>query len=159
VIDKGDFEEMRWGRDYLRFLRKDLGGFLFFLWRFWENIEEVLEGNDGEVVGMRFVDLRLEGNTKIIRCAMYLERQSIYLRTRYDGWERGMMRNSRGLESGQQLFSIVCVCVLFIFGFCCLAFQKRVPWFWELQRIASIHWIFKVNHKRDGCSFLYGFLK
>jgi hypothetical protein len=38
----------------------------------------------GEVVGVRFVDLCLEGSTKIIRYTMYLERQSIYLRTRYD---------------------------------------------------------------------------
>jgi hypothetical protein len=38
----------------------------------------------GKVVGVRFVDLYLEGSSKTIRCAMYLERQSIYLRTRYD---------------------------------------------------------------------------
>ncbi len=46
---------------------------------------KVLEGNEGEVVGVRFVDLYLLGNTKEIHCAMYLERQSIYLRTKYDG--------------------------------------------------------------------------
>jgi hypothetical protein len=46
---------------------------------------EVLEGDEGEVMGMRFVDLCLEGSTKTIRCTMYSKRQSIYLRTRYDG--------------------------------------------------------------------------
>ncbi len=38
---------------------------------------EVLEGNEREVVGMRFVDLCLEGSTKIIRYAMYSKRYSI----------------------------------------------------------------------------------
>ncbi len=47
----------------------------------------------------------------------------------FDGWGGGMMKSSKGFESGQQLFSKVCVWVLFIFGFCCLAFQERVPWF------------------------------
>jgi len=37
------------------------------------------------------------------------------------------MRSSRDLESGQQLFSKICVWVLFVFGFCYLAFQKLVP--------------------------------
>ncbi len=46
---------------------------------------EVLEGDEGEVVGMKFVDLCLEKKTKIIRCVIYSERQSIYLRTGYDG--------------------------------------------------------------------------
>jgi hypothetical protein len=32
---------------------------------------EVLEGNEGEVVGIRFVDLYFEGSTKTIHCAMY----------------------------------------------------------------------------------------
>ncbi len=45
---------------------------------------EVLEGDEGEIVGVRFVDLRFEGSTKIIRCAMYSKRQSIYPKTRYD---------------------------------------------------------------------------
>ncbi len=46
---------------------------------------EVLEGDEGKVVGVRIVDLYLEGSTKTIHCAMYSERQSIYLRTGYDG--------------------------------------------------------------------------
>jgi hypothetical protein len=46
---------------------------------------EVLEGDEGEVVGVKFVDLCLEGNTKTICCAMYSERQSIYLIIGYDG--------------------------------------------------------------------------
>ncbi len=51
---------------------------------------EVLEGNEGEVVGVRFVDLCLEGSIKTICCvmyccAMYSRRQSIYLTTGYDG--------------------------------------------------------------------------
>jgi hypothetical protein len=40
-----------------------------------------------------------------------------------------MMRSFIGLESSQQLFSKVCVCVLFVFGFYCRVFQKWVPWF------------------------------
>jgi hypothetical protein len=32
---------------------------------------EALEGDEGKVVGVKFVDLCLKGNTKIIRCAMY----------------------------------------------------------------------------------------
>jgi hypothetical protein len=48
-------------------------------------IVEVLEGDEGKIVGVKFVDLCLERNTKTIRYAMYLERQSIYLRTGYDG--------------------------------------------------------------------------
>jgi hypothetical protein len=36
-------------------------------------------------VGMRLVDLCLKGKYKTIRCAMYSERQSIYLRTGFDG--------------------------------------------------------------------------
>jgi hypothetical protein len=113
-----------------------------------------LEGNEGKIVGVRFVDLCLEGSTKTIHCAMYLERQNIYFRTKYDGWKGGMMRSSRSFESGQQLFSRVYVCVLFVSEFCCLAFQKRIPWFWELQKIITIHWVYKVDHKRDGCSSL-----
>jgi hypothetical protein len=35
-------------------------------------------------VGVRFVDLYLEGKYKTICCAMYSERQSIYLRIGYD---------------------------------------------------------------------------
>jgi hypothetical protein len=35
-----------------------------------------------------------------------------------------MMRSSRGFESDQQLFSKVCVWVLFISGFCCFTFQE-----------------------------------
>ncbi len=46
---------------------------------------EVLEDDEGEVVGVRSVDLCVEGSTKIIYCAMYSESQSIYLKTRYDG--------------------------------------------------------------------------
>jgi hypothetical protein len=46
---------------------------------------EVLEGDEGKVVGVRFVDFCLEGSTKTICCAMYLERQSIYFRIGYDG--------------------------------------------------------------------------
>jgi hypothetical protein len=46
---------------------------------------EVLEGNEGEVVAMRFVDLCFERNTKTIHCAMYSERQNIYFRTGYHG--------------------------------------------------------------------------
>jgi hypothetical protein len=120
-------EEIIWG-----FWRRIWRKLLFFLWRFWEIIVEVLEGNEGEVVGVRFVDMCLERSTKTIYCAMYLERHTIDFRTGYDGWERGMMRSSRGLESGQQLFLIVCVCVFFVFGFYCFDFQERVPWFWEL---------------------------
>jgi hypothetical protein len=48
-------------------------------------IVELLEGNKREVVGVRFVNLYLERNTKTIRCIMYSERQTIYFRTRYDG--------------------------------------------------------------------------
>ncbi len=46
---------------------------------------QVLEGDEGEVVGMRFVHLCLEGSIKTIRYAMYSERQNIYLKIRYDG--------------------------------------------------------------------------
>jgi hypothetical protein len=46
---------------------------------------EVLEGDEGEVLGVRFVDLCLEGSTKTIQCAMYSKGQNIYLRTGYDG--------------------------------------------------------------------------
>ncbi len=46
---------------------------------------EVLEGDEGEVVKVRFVDLYLEGNTKTIHYIMYSKRQSIYFRTKYDG--------------------------------------------------------------------------
>jgi hypothetical protein len=35
---------------------------------------EVLEGDEGEVVGVKFVNLYFEGSTKTIRYAMYLER-------------------------------------------------------------------------------------
>ncbi len=35
---------------------------------------EVLEGDEGEVVGMSFVNLYFERSTKTIRCAMYSER-------------------------------------------------------------------------------------
>jgi len=80
-----------------------------------------------EVVRARFVDLCTRESTKTIRCAMYSRKQSIYLRTRYDGLTGGMMRSSRGLESDQQLFSRICVCVLFVSGFCYLVFQERVP--------------------------------
>jgi len=45
----------------------------------------VLEGYEGEVMGVRFIDLCFEKNTKTICCTMYLRRQSIYLLTRYDG--------------------------------------------------------------------------
>jgi hypothetical protein len=38
-----------------------------------------------EVVGVRFLDLYLKENYKTIRCAMYSGRQSVYLRTRFDG--------------------------------------------------------------------------
>jgi hypothetical protein len=85
---------------------------------------------------------------------MYLKRHNIYLRTRYDGWKGGMMRSYRGLESNQQLFSRIYVFFLFVYGFCCLVFQERVPWFWELQMITTIHWVYKVDHRRDGCSSL-----
>jgi hypothetical protein len=46
---------------------------------------EVLEGDEGEVVEVRFIDLCFEGNTKIICCTIYSKRHSIYLRTGYDG--------------------------------------------------------------------------
>jgi hypothetical protein len=46
---------------------------------------EVLEGDEEEVVGVRFVDLCLERSTKTICCAMYLERQNIYLKIGHDG--------------------------------------------------------------------------
>jgi hypothetical protein len=52
---------------------------------FGEIIVEVLEGDEGEVVGMKFIYLCFEGNTKIIHCVMYSERHNIYLQTRYDG--------------------------------------------------------------------------
>jgi hypothetical protein len=88
---------------------------------------EVLEGNEGEIVGVKFVDLYLEGTTKTICYAMYSERQNIYLITMYDGKEGGMMRSSRGLNSDQQLFSIVSVCVLFVSKFCCFIFKSEYP--------------------------------
>ncbi len=68
----------------MRLLKKNLGGF-FFLWKFWEIIVEVLEGDQGEVVGMKFVNIYLEGSTKTICYAMYSERQNIYFRIGYDG--------------------------------------------------------------------------
>jgi hypothetical protein len=136
-----------------------LGAIFFSWWRFWEIIVKVLEGDEGEVMGVKFVDLCLERRIKIIRYVMYSERQNISLRTRYDSWEGGMMRSSKGFESGQQLFSRVCVCVLFASGFCCLVFQKRIPSFWQLQRTIVVHWVYKVDHRRDGCSSLWGFLK
>jgi hypothetical protein len=46
---------------------------------------KVLEGDKREVVGVRFIDLCLEGSTKTICCVMYLARQNIYLKTKYDG--------------------------------------------------------------------------
>jgi hypothetical protein len=46
---------------------------------------EVLEGDEIEVVGVRFVDIFLERSTKTICCTMYSKMQSIYLKTRYDG--------------------------------------------------------------------------
>jgi hypothetical protein len=49
-----------------------LGGIIFFM--------RIL----GEVVGVRFVNLCFEGSTKTIHYAMYLERQNVYLRTKYD---------------------------------------------------------------------------
>jgi hypothetical protein len=42
-------------------------------------IVKVLEGDERKVVGVMFVDFCLEGSTKTIRCAIYSERQSIYL--------------------------------------------------------------------------------
>ncbi len=48
---------------------------------------EVLEGDEGEVVGVKFVDLCLEEGTKIIHYTMYLERHNNYFRIGYDGWE------------------------------------------------------------------------
>jgi hypothetical protein len=46
---------------------------------------ELLEGNEGKVVGVRFIDLCLERSTKIVRCIMYLKRQNIYLKIGYGG--------------------------------------------------------------------------
>jgi hypothetical protein len=54
----------------------------------------------GEVVGMRFLNFCLGGKYETIYCAMYSRRQAIYLRTGFDGLERGMMRSSKGLENG-----------------------------------------------------------
>jgi hypothetical protein len=34
------------------------------------------------------------------------------------------MISYRGLENSQQLFSRVCVCVLFVSGFCCFCFSR-----------------------------------
>jgi hypothetical protein len=94
------------------------------------------------------------GKYKNIYYAMYLERQNMYLIFRYDGWEGGMMKSSKGFKSDQQLFSKVYICVLFIFRFCCFAFQEWIPWFWGLQKIIAIHWIYKLNHKRVSSSSL-----
>ncbi len=133
----------------------------------WKSRETVAEGFDaekissvdfvlrrGEIVGVRFLNLCLKGKYKRIHCAMYSRRQSIYLIIGFDGWERGMMKSSRDLKSGQQFFSKVYVWVLFIFGFYCLAFQEQILWFWELRRIARVHWVYKVDHTQDGCSSL-----
>ncbi len=46
---------------------------------------EVVEVNEGEVVGMRFIDLCLERNTKTIYYIMYSKRHNIYFKTGYDG--------------------------------------------------------------------------
>jgi hypothetical protein len=78
-------------------------------------------------VGARFLDLCLEGKYKTIRYTMYSKKQSIYLRTGFNGWARGMMKSSKGLENNQQLFSNVCVCVLFVSKFYYLTFQEQVP--------------------------------
>jgi hypothetical protein len=51
----------------------------------------------------------------------------MYLRTGFNGLKRGMMRTSKGFKNGQQLFSKVCVWVLFVFRFYYIVFQKRVP--------------------------------
>jgi hypothetical protein len=40
-----------------------------------------------------------------------------------------MMKSCRGFKSGEQLFSKVCVWVLFVSRFCCLVFREWVPWF------------------------------
>ncbi len=39
----------------------------------------------GEVVGVKFLDLCLEGKYETICCVMYLGRLSVYLRTGFDG--------------------------------------------------------------------------
>ncbi len=39
----------------------------------------------GKIMGVSFVNLYFEGNTKTINYTMYLERQSIYFRINYDG--------------------------------------------------------------------------
>ncbi len=84
----------------------------------------VSKGSCGSEV---FLNLCLKGKYETIHYAMYSGRQSVYIKTRFDAWVRGMMRSSRGLESGQWLFSKVYVWVLFVFGFYCFVFQERVP--------------------------------
>jgi hypothetical protein len=74
MIGKEDFEEMkRWGKEEIiwSFWKKTWRRLFCFLWTFSEIIVEVLEGNEREVVRVRFVDFCLEGSTKTIHYAMY----------------------------------------------------------------------------------------
>jgi hypothetical protein len=129
----GDEEMRKWGDEkfvwsfWRRIWRMIILFLYFLLWRFWKIIVKVLEGNEREVVGVRFVDLYLVGSTKAIHCAMYLERQSIYLRTRYDGWEGGMIKSFRGLKSDQQLSSKSMFVFCLYLGFVVLLFKSEYP--------------------------------
>jgi len=80
VINKGDFEKVRWWGHYLRLImRKELEDhlfffFFFFLWRIWEITVEVLEGHEGEIVGIevcRSLSWKKYKNKPLV---MYLER-------------------------------------------------------------------------------------
>jgi hypothetical protein len=81
-----------------------------------------------EVVGVGFLDLWLEGKYEWIRYAMYSGRQSFYLRVGIDGWGGEwweVLEVSRAATNSSQNLCLG----WYIFGFCWLAFQQKVPSF------------------------------
>jgi hypothetical protein len=89
----------------------------------------------GEVVGVRLVDLCSKRKYKTIHCAMQSEKQNTYIIIGFYGWVGGMMKSFRGLEISQQLFSKVCVCVLFVSVFYCFFFKSKYLDFRNSKRL------------------------
>ncbi len=68
--------------------------------------------------------------------------------------DKGDDEKFKSLENGQKSFSKCVFWVDLYVDVTGLHFMKKYPDYWELQKIATIHWSYKVDHVKEGCGFL-----
>jgi len=68
--------------------------------------------------------------------------------------DKGDDENLRSFENNHKSF-LICVCQVDMYvSVIGLHFMREYPNYWELWRIAIVHWIYRVDHVKEGYASL-----